>query len=141
MPVEPGGEQGKSTVDELKEQWEAEDVAADAVAERVTTDEPAQTPADHIESDEPESDTKFVVMDTRSGDTLEISGFAYETIKTINSVIPSRLAFYLGIGALIVIEVVEPPVVAAVALGYEALRAWRPEPRTKTQPRTDLDEL
>jgi len=73
---------------------------------------------------DPESDTAYIAIDTRSGEMQEISGFAYNTLKTIHSVMPPRMAFYLGVGALVVIEVVEPPVLAAVALGYEALRRW-----------------
>src|SRR4051812_44078203 len=102
----PGGDKGM--VEELQEKWDAEDAAADAVAERVTT--PAESDeAPDIDDDEdemegtgfveipdepePESHTEFILMDTRTGETLEISGFAYQTIRTINSVVPPRMAF------------------------------------------------
>ena len=148
----------KDTVEELREQFEAEDAAGQPKGETISP--AAQTPADYVspgdnegvrddldddddegalgEPTEPTADygltdneigvteerTEYLVMDTRSGDTQEVSEFAYNTLKTIHSVMPPRMAFYLGVGALVVIEVVEPPVLAAVALGYEALRRW-----------------
>jgi len=138
---------GKDTVEELREQWEEEDAAGQPVGE----DEislAVQPPASDIEEDLSSEDdegvrlypeetdefveapedieerTEFIVMDTRSGDTLAISEFAYNALTTIHAVLPPRMAFYMGVGALIVIEAIEPPVVAAVTLGYEALRRW-----------------
>lgn len=157
----------KDTVEELREQFEAEDAAGQPKGEEISPaaqtpavlpgdnegvrddlddddgalDEPTEPMADYGLSDDEigvrldpeemgddvdseESDTTYIAIDTRSGEMREISGFAYGALKTIHSVMPPRLAFYLGVGALVVIEVVEPPVIAAVALGYEALRRW-----------------
>jgi hypothetical protein len=76
--------------------------------------------------DEPESHVEYILVNTRTRETQEISEFAFNTLSTIRAVVPPRAAFYLGVGALIVIEVVEPPVAAAIGLGYEALRRWIP---------------
>jgi len=117
-----------ATVDDLKEQWENEDAAGQEKG--VDTSPAAQTPADHTEtvseSSEPESDDTVSRRET-SSITEQFTGLVSGTAHVARTILPNRLPFYLGVGALIVIEVLEPPVLAAVALGYEAVKAWRPE--------------
>lgn len=124
-----------ATVDDLKEQFENEDAAGQEKG--VDTSPAAQTPAEHpIESDDEKKGKKNKNALSESGDTelaprressFSLPEMMTGSAETVRTILPNRTPFYLGVVALIVIDVLDAPVIAAAALGYEALKAWRPE--------------
>ena len=48
------------------------------------------------------------------------------TARVVQTVLPNRLPVFLGVGALLLLGVVDPPIALAGGLTYEALRRWTP---------------
>lgn len=66
-----------------------------------------------------------------SGGTLadQIGDAVTGTIRVTQAVLPNRLPVYLGVAALVVVGVLDPPVGLAGGLTYETLRRWSPNIR------------
>lgn len=88
-------------------------------------------PTDSARDAATETATSSAVAREGAGGSLadEIAGTVAGSLRAVQVVLPNRLPTYLGVAALLVVGVVEPPVALAGGLVYEALRRWTPSRR------------